>query len=246
MRTLALVLLFFTIPLSARAQKPVVTADSRLHYRLGWENFRHEDWEGALTEFRKSVEIDPVFALGHYGVGRALMGLKRYTEAIGAYARCRDLYLAENGKLFSNQLDAQQLRKDSIDQIREQIRLYSTAPQTPQTVESLRQLQLQLHVVEQNQDLGKNISLEVAIPPFVLLALGSAYFRAERFLDAEREYRNALATKPDYGEAHNNLAIVYLYMRRPAEALNHLLQAEKAGYLVNPQLKDDVWEAARK
>lgn len=243
MRTVTLMALCIAIPSAVNAQKPVITQESRLHYRLGWDNFKHEDWETALTEFRKSVEIDPAFALGYYGQGRALMGLKRYIEAIQAYTQCRDRYQAENGKLFSNQLDAQQLRKDSADQIREEIRLYGSGPQTARTQEMVRQLENRLRIVEQNRDDGKSISLEVTVPPFVYLALGSAYFRAEKLQDAEREYKKALDGKPDYGEAHNNLAVVYMYMNRPSEAQEHLRQAEKAGYRVHPDLKDAIRNA---
>ena len=57
------------------------------------------------------------------------------------------------------------------------------------------------------------LSLEATVPPWVSLALGSAYFRAERFEDAEREYKATIAADSKAGEAHNNLAVVYL---RPA------------------------------
>ncbi len=50
------------------------------------------------------------------------------------------------------------------------------------------------------------------------LALGSAYFRAERFADAEREYKAAIAADSKAGEAHNNLAVVYLQTGRYDEA----------------------------
>ena len=246
MRRLILFVLVFAIPAVAAAQKPVLTQESRLHYRLGWENLRHEDWEGALTEFQKSVEIDPAFALGYYGEGRALMGLKRYIEAIQAYTRCRDLYRAESGKLFTNRIDAQQHRRDSADEIREQIRMYKVGRQTPQSEDMIKQLEDRLYLLEQNQDRGANVTMEMTVPPFVLLALGSAYFRAEKLQDAEREYLNALSSKPDYGEVHNNLAVLYLYMNRASDAQNHLRLAEKAGYRVNPQLKDQIREANRK
>jgi tetratricopeptide (TPR) repeat protein len=78
------------------------------------------------------------------------------------------------------------------------------------------------------------------IPPFILTALGSAYFRSGAFADAEREWRRAVAVDPDIGEVHNNLAVVCMLTGRYAEAEQELGLAEKAGFKVNPQLKADL------
>jgi tetratricopeptide (TPR) repeat protein len=48
------------------------------------------------------------------------------------------------------------------------------------------------------------------------------------------------------GEAHNNLAVVYLQTGRVAEAEAAIKTAEKAGFRVNPQLKDDIKNASRR
>ncbi len=72
------------------------------------------------------------------------------------------------------------------------------------------------------------------------LALGSAYFRLQKWPDAEREYRAALAANPKSGEAYNNLAVVYLQTGRFKEADDAVKAAEKAGYTVHPQLKQDI------
>ncbi len=85
-----------------------------------------------------------------------------------------------------------------------------------------------------------SMSITSPVPPFVTVALGSAYFRAERFADAEREYRAAIAADPKLGEAHNNLAVAYLMTGRYAEAEQEVKAAEKAGFKVNPRLKDDI------
>ena len=72
------------------------------------------------------------------------------------------------------------------------------------------------------------------------MALGSAYFRTEQFPDAEREYRAAIAVEPKSGEAFNNLAALYLQTSRYKEADEAVKSAEKAGFRVHPQLKQDI------
>jgi Flp pilus assembly protein TadD len=61
--------------------------------------------------------------------------------------------------------------------------------------------------------------------------------------DAEREYRETLRADPKIGEAHNNLAVVCLQTGRFQEADVELKAAERAGFRVNPQLKEDVKKA---
>ena len=80
-------------------------------------------------------------------------------------------------------------------------------------------------------------------PAWLSLALGSAYFRTDALPDAEREYRAAIDVDPRLGEAHNNLAVVCMLSGRYAEADAEVKAAEKAGFKVNPQLKDDLKKA---
>ena len=72
------------------------------------------------------------------------------------------------------------------------------------------------------------------------LALGSAYFRNGSVADAQREYEAAVKVRPKFGEAHNNLAVVYMLQGKLDAAEQHLKQAEKAGFPVNPRLKEDL------
>jgi Tfp pilus assembly protein PilF len=78
------------------------------------------------------------------------------------------------------------------------------------------------------------------VPAWISLALGSAYFRAGKLADAEQEYKAAIAADPGTGEAHSNLAVVYLETGRYDEAEKAVKAAEKAGFRVNPQLKQDI------
>ena len=84
------------------------------------------------------------------------------------------------------------------------------------------------------------------VPAGFSMALGSAYFRLNQLTDAEREYKAAVEVDPAFGEAHNNLAVVYLVTGRSAEADAELKAAEKAGFRVNPRLKDDIAAAIAK
>ena len=78
------------------------------------------------------------------------------------------------------------------------------------------------------------------MPPFILTALGSAYFRTGAFVDAEREWRQAAAVDPNIGEIHNNLAVLCMITGRFDEAEREIQLAEKAGFRVSEALKQDL------
>jgi len=81
-------------------------------------------------------------------------------------------------------------------------------------------------------------------PAEALLSLGSAYFRNGDREAAETEWKAAIEVNPKLGEAHNNLAVVYMQTGRFDAAEAEIKAAEKSGFRVNPQLKQDL-KAAR-
>ena len=78
------------------------------------------------------------------------------------------------------------------------------------------------------------------VPAGLSMALGSAYFRNQNIELAEKEYLEAIRVEPGFGEAHNNLAVIYLITGRLDLADTEVAQAEKAGFNVNPKLKEDL------
>jgi Tfp pilus assembly protein PilF len=79
-------------------------------------------------------------------------------------------------------------------------------------------------------------------PAETLLALGSAQFRDGDRDGAEANWKAAVGVNPRYGEAHNNLAVIYMQAGRLDEAEQELKLAEKNGFTVNPQFKSDLKE----
>jgi len=198
----------------ARDQPPQrLNADherAQLHYRLGWESLRSEKWSDAAKEFQHAIDLNPKFTLAYYGLGKSQMGLRRYSSAIIAFETCRDLYVTKTGEKFSGQFDANRQRQDRIMELQELSRQQAAGRQTQQTADSQRQIQNAIRQTQNEMMQGNNLNIEATAPAFVSLALGSAYFRAERLGDAEREYKATLDADSKAGEAHNNLCVVYM------------------------------------
>ena len=57
---------------------------------------------------------------------------------------------------------------------------------------------------------------------------------------AENAYKAAIDADAKAGEAHNNLAVVYMLTGRLDDSTKEIVLAEKVGYHVNPQFKKDL------
>ena len=110
------------VPVVASAQPQVDRNKARELNQLGWEYMRSEKFDNAITAFQKSVEIDPGFDMPWYGLGRAHLALKQFVSAISALNRCKDLYVQQVGRQFTNQQEAQRVRQDRLAEIDEMIR----------------------------------------------------------------------------------------------------------------------------
>jgi protein O-GlcNAc transferase len=225
---------------SATAQTPVDRERAQLQNRLGWESMRVEAWESAAKSFQQAIQIDPEFEHPYYGLGRANMALRRYADAIAALVTCRGLYLAQAGRRFSNVQEAQRYRNNRLMEFDEMIRQVQTGPQSTRTRDMLRQVQNQRRELQEAIQRGNSASLNMTVPAYVSLSLGSAHFRAGQMADAEREYKAAISSDSNSGEAHQNLAVVYMETGRIADAEREMAAAKKTGFRVNPQLEEDI------
>jgi len=228
------------VPAAAPAQNKADRDRARVQNALGWDDMRLEAWEKAVRSFQNAIDIDAEFEIPYYGLGRANMALKKFTAAIDAYERCRSLYRAQAGRVFSNQQEAQRYRKDRLTEIDEQVRQVQSMPLNAARADLMRQLQNQRRDIQESLQRGNDVSIESTVPAYVSLALGSAYFRAGRLTDAETEYKATTKSDPRSGEAHSNLAVVYLETGRLAEAYASLQAAKKAGFKVNPELEKAI------
>ena len=243
-QVLTLVLVLAVSPV-ASAQTTADRERARIQNRLGWEDMRSEAWEKAVKSFQNAIAIDPTFEVPYYGLGRAFMNLKNFTYAVVAYEKCRDLYRTNAGKQFTNAQEAQRYRQDRLLEIDDQIRMVQTGTMTPARQELLRQLQNVRRDIQENVQRGNNMTIESAVPSWVSLALGSAYFRSNRLSDAEREYKATLAADNKSGEAHSNLAVVYFETGRYSDAAASVQAAKKTGFKINPELERAIRERAK-
>jgi Flp pilus assembly protein TadD len=214
------------------------------HYRLGQDALRSEHFDIAEREFQTASKLDPTLELAPYGLGQVYMATKRFRPAIVAYEKCREVIRANTVSAANDGLEHQKRVDDQIKALEDQQRIYSQPGRnasSPLAQNYLRQIDTQLQSMKASR--FRTAGGPEPTPAWISLALGSAYFRADAQADAEREYRAAIEVDPRLGEAHNNLAVVLLLTGRAPEADTEIKAAEKVGFKVNPQLKEDVKKA---
>src|SRR5262245_43740899 len=243
-----LLLLAFAAVLSpaarALAQPPGQTnanfERARAHYISGWQHMRAERFAEAADEFNAAIDLNEKYELAYYGLGRAYLALHRYTEAVTSLSTCREIYSAEASAKFNGQMDAQRYRQDRLMELQDLKNQFSKGVQTNQAQDMVRLIDNQIRLTTDANNRGLNVAIEDPVPSFVSLSLGSAYFRSERFEEAEASYKEATKADEKAGEAHNNLAVIYLMKADYPQALTEVKLAEKAGFRVNPELKDEI------
>jgi tetratricopeptide (TPR) repeat protein len=253
MPTLLVLVTMLAVPPALAAQVPQVprgnafnpdVARANRHYATGWGLMRSEDWAGAVKEFQQVIDIDPKFALAYYSLGRGEMGLRHFSKAIEAYTKCRELYVAGGGESFTNQLNRTRYLEDRILEQTMALQEAQQAGGIKQASGSqqlyIQELKNTIKHLEQQRDSSQNVVIDTSVPYFVPMALGAAYFRSGKIEDAEREYKAAIDANSASGETHNNLAVLYMTTGRLEEATSEVRLAEKTGFKVNPQFKEDL------
>jgi tetratricopeptide (TPR) repeat protein len=217
------------------------------HDHDGWKALDAGHPDAAVSAFQAALQINPAYADALHGLGKANMALQRYPDAVSALERCRDAYRHRGSADAERRLIEDGSRQTQIDKLKQELaRAQQNADQTIGSNTYLASLRQQIHALESVRDPGPVVGEEGEVPPFISLALGSAYFRVDRLKDAERLFRDAITADPKFGEAHSNLALVCLVTDRAKEADEHIRLAEEAGFKVNPELKRRVREAMGK
>ncbi len=211
------------------------------HYEKGRDAMAAERLDDAVREFKSAVQLDPLLTFAHYRLGQAYMGLKQYAEAERAFLACREAHEKLAGMRLSNREEVERRRADEIDQLQNELNLIQSGQN--KNPNPSRPLQIQQRISELERNRRKGGSEAPAFPAEVFVSLGSAYFRQGKMEDAEREWKTAASNNPKLGEAHNNLAALYLMTSRLDEAEKEVKLAEGAGYHVHPRLKEDIKKA---
>ena len=206
------------------------------HYQTGRDAMTAERFEEAVAEFKAAIDLAPLFALAYFRKGQAHMALKEYAQAEQAFLGCRQAQENLAGLELSNSEEVERQREEVIRELENKTLDNDLpgqrAPSRPPTLEQ--------DIAKLERQRRKTGQEATAVPAELNVSLGSAYFRQGKMDLAEKEWKTAVIANPKLGEAHNNLAALYLMTQKFDDAEKELELAEKAGYHVHPRLKEDI------
>lgn len=232
-------LLLVALASMVRAQEvsPAAAAEARAQFRSGQKAFRSGRFEDAERFLLAATRADPSLAAAHCALGQAYFAQKQYGAAVESLTSCKSLALEQAQRRQSNAASLDQQRDQEIQELRDTLRLLDSGqakmadPHKGAAIEQrIRELESQ-----KRRDLP-----EAVVPAEVSFALGTALLRTGALEGAERELREAVNARREYGEAHNNLAAAYVGLGRWPEAEDQVRLAQAAGFAVSPQLVADV------
>jgi Tfp pilus assembly protein PilF len=220
--------------LAAQADDALQQRKAMDPFKRGEERLRGEKYEEAAAEFQKAVSIYPSFVLAHYGLGQSHMALKRYGDAVTAFSAARDAYYRMAAMKGDDRMRALDASQRMVDETKNLMGIEGRGSAGAKGVSE------RLNVLRDLEQVKKLDDGNPEPPAEISLALAGAWFRSGNLAEAEKENKNALKAKPDYGQAHSNLAVIYMMGGRISDAQTEVGAAEKVGFTVNPKLKDEL------
>jgi Flp pilus assembly protein TadD len=216
--------------------------DALAHFRTGMEALESERYDEAEHEFKSAIRLEPEFEGALYGLGQTYMRKHQYDDAVRVYIDCREAFKHNAANEAMGDAVADQRLRDQIQVLKDTERNLQRTSQasTPLNVSAaIQRIRSQIQLLESRRGRREH-DAPSPVPAGLSMALGSAYFRLGRHQDAEREYKAAVAVDPSFGEAHSNLAVLYLVTERYDLAEAEVKAAEKSGFKVNSNLKSDI------
>lgn len=228
-------------PVPAQQLTESQTREARDLFNSGMQALLSERYDDAERDFRGAVKIDPLYDAAFYGLGQVYMATKRYERAVKAYLDSRDAFKASTAAEALDRVGTDRRIRDQIVALKDYVRsLARTAQVNQRTNVQAAVDRYNDQIRELESRLNRAVGARPPVPAGLSMALGSAYFRLDRLSDAEREYKAAIEVNPKFGEAHNNLAVVYMMTDRLDQAEEEVKAAEKNGFTVNPRFKEDL------
>jgi thioredoxin-like negative regulator of GroEL len=213
---------------SARAQALVREAQQAL---------QSEDYRAAERYFAAAAAADRTSPEASCGLGQVYMSLRQYDSAVEALANCKSQILGNLRRLQTERARSWSRIDDEIRELRDAIQAIQSGQVKSAGADRVHRLEERIRELEQMKSRG---GIEVAVPPEVSFALGTALLQVGRLEEAEQELLEVVRAHAGRGDAHNNLAAVYLAQQRWDEAAEQIRLAEEAGVVVNPQMKRDL------
>lgn len=223
-------LLVLAVPCTASERVDITRATNKVV--KGDAQLARENYDRAVELYRQAIEIEPRLPSAHLGLGGALVGLRRYHEAIAALAAAERLYAEYEADLR----EAQQKATNAVEDGERQAQVFKD------TYGAFQRIPHNLGMGTQAMGL-LNFEEATAIPAQLYYLQGISLLRTSQKQQGIERLRRCLALESGHGLAHHNLAAALLTQGQVVQAKEHLDAAVAAGVDPNPVLAADLERA---
>jgi tetratricopeptide (TPR) repeat protein len=205
------------------------------HYNLGLAYYNKGMLDEAISEYKKTLTIDPNHTEAHYNLGLAYDNKGMIDEAISEYKKA--LIINPHLAKAHNNLGLAYVIKGRLD---ESISEFKKALAIkPNYVMARANLAAAYSSKNMFNEAIAEFKKTLAIDPNYAKAhynLGLIYDNRGMLDEAIFEYNKAIAINPNYARAHYHLGITYYYKGNYRLAILHCDQARELGYSIKPEL----------
>lgn len=229
------------------AAAPELSPQAMQHLQAGTVAEKRHDFPTAISEFREVIQLDPTASVGFVKLGNAYMESSQYGEAIPVLKKALEQNpdLPVIHQLLGYALLSQGYAAEAIphlDKVHESGALGIAQVQTGHPSEAVSNLRAALEKTPNDPDLLYYLSqASEALSQQSLDALTAAnpnsarahqvrahsYFVLHQFAEAEKEYQQALALRPDLPGLHLELGQVYATSSQWSKAADNFLTETK-------------------
>jgi tetratricopeptide (TPR) repeat protein len=211
---------------------------ARSHYTKAMKLLADNKLSEGEAELLEAVKTFPQLAEGYVELGNLSMNRGEFREGLERYLKAREALSELQGIKRLQEVERQRRIQESIDLLNERIGELSRS-QNASDQGKIQQAMVHLEKLQQEK-INAQPPMESPFTPEVHFLVGTALMKLERFEEAAKEFQDALTLRPNFGEAHNNLAVVLYYRRDYPACWVHLRAAELAGIRVDPQFKEEL------
>jgi tetratricopeptide (TPR) repeat protein len=195
-------------------------------------------YEDAYKSFQKAVAIMPNHAEALFYLGMCLYKQGKYEEALEQFQTAKDKYLE-----WFAQMDQDKLQKYSEDRnlAIQYVQYIGHQEARGQTVPHAMQEKLNDLSRQGTPTLGK-----AEIPADYYFFCGNCLMKLRKYNESFKEFSEAIKVQPEYGAAHNNIAILYYLAKDYANSWKHLQLAKEYGAVVNTDFEKTLLSKMQK
>jgi len=203
------------------------------HNNLGIALVRQGKLKEAIEHYEKAIQLIPDYPEAHYNLAEVLYRQRRFDEAI---AHCRAALsirpdYAPIHVCLANSLLLKGYLDEAIMEYRKALRLQPDVPDAQHNLKVALEAKRRMGSAGQQDTHSYDSRKQQAISHY---NTANGLMRQGKFTEAILEFREAVRLKPDFGQAHNNLAVVLFFTGDYAEAWKEVDLARKYGAEPNP------------